>query len=454
MNGRDDLVIVAVSRYADACPEDLHVDCPFAEPSLDGGRKCDEQCRSVARSYTRAGRSEPTANFDAGLILMQDMDGAQEPSASWQLASLLLVLRRVAESRPFDLESGTTLHRRKVDATSALAALNNLGWDFDALLRAGLGPVISSRLTTLLMPEVRATLRARGFNDHTRLRAWDDVVDTTDSASVREYLDNWLQFSTLDDILEWRAPRVTEFLGETPALQPDQANAYLWVVDRLTQTYLSDWSMVALQSEYSFRFEGWRPDWIPLEQVAAQREVPEGTLAKELGSRLLGKRWGTPIGLSRSDPEALSELIRDALAWISEGRPDVAAASFEGALRISPDDADLANNLAFCLIPSDPGRAIDLLDRAAVSGYARSDVLSCNRALAQGLCGEYEASLETIEGALAALGPEASQLSAYLWSLSGLPTNWEVVEVVPSVYLWELKGWLQEKRPSGSQANQ
>jgi len=67
---------------------------------------------------------------------------------------------------------------------------------------------------------------------------------------------------------------------------------------------------------------------------------------------------------------------------LREGRRQSAAAIFEAIARVSPGDAAAHNNFGFCLLPDDPGKALEELETAASLGMASRGTNVGNRMLA------------------------------------------------------------------------
>jgi len=82
---------------------------------------------------------------------------------------------------------------------------------------------------------------------------------------------------------------------------------------------------------------------------------------------------------------------------------------YEALQKLCPDDADVLNNLAFCLIPLDPRRAIPLLEKALE--MEAGAVRYANLALCHILVGEFGEAKRYLE----------------------IPTG---IQVPPFVYLW------------------
>ena len=194
--------------------------------------------------------------------------------------------------------------------------------------------------------------------------------------------------ATWDDLMNWRPPS-TATADDTPFV-PHNVSDDLWVTERFTKTYLSEWSVPALRSEWRYLHGQKLAPCDPFEMRV--REVSANDLARVMADRL------------RADPHPSEELtnmlVKPAVTFLEEGRRTEAAALFEAALRYDPNSADALNNLGFCLLPDDPEQALRHLDAAMGTGQANIEVTNANRLLALILLGRWTSAGDLAESHL------------------------------------------------------
>lgn len=373
-------------------------------------------------------------NFDASeaLLIAQGMNPS--PTSQWSTTALLMTLKDVVRSQPYHSD-GTLVLARHVDGTSAFAFLGQRGVDPASLLQHGFG--------SLLLLTIDSTLAINEFEGDTA--SSDDPHHLTEwqrlrrgvleeripvehelrlSKAFRERLQPWMADTEISEILRWTPPP-----AEMPESVEPQAGAdykeFLWFVERFTQTYLTDWTDDSLALEYRYVLEQWRPQYLPSE-LLLERDIRAEKVCREISSRTV---HGRP-----TDPVAQLVLVERALEAIREQRRDVAAAIFTAARTLDPNDASLANNLGFCLIPDEPRRAIEVLAEARALG--RTDLLNfANTAAAHFVLGDLKGALEACDEART-FGLKKTHI-AWLWALP-MQGELTVYESAPAVYICDL----------------
>ena len=408
-----DLQIVALLRYVDACSggPQRHADCPIGLASETPDDQCDPACRDVVSGLLRRGRAAVTTHaedFDARQILLSEPQTG--PDALWHASSLLQELARAARSHPCD-RSGRLIWKREVFATTALGALAARGLDPEALLRFGLGDRIRLGLASWLA-RVQEPGDGRAAWNHRS--EWEDVFSVASeegtgvgrylssaiNGAAESYIESWLTEASIEDLLSWRPSAVTG----TQRRPPDKVEAWKWLVDRFTQTYLHTWSPTSLNLEYAM-LRGQAVPPFPLE-VLRDRLVPIERVTTAIADRQLGKAAGI-------DPAVLGALIEQAVELLQDGQRVAAAALFDAARAFNPDDPVVRNNYAFCILVDRPAEARVFLERA-LGGRGNNDVVTlCNLALAAHLLGDQEAALRRTEEAFQSTHGATS--GAYLW---------------------------------------
>ncbi len=409
-SAESDLVIVSLVRYADSCdPARRHSDCPFAVEH-QGKLTCHEECRGVIRSLLRRGRGEPASRskFDARRLRLSEPDGP--PDILWHTSSLLQVVTAATRACPLRGDGSLGL-RRLVDATSALGALGGRGLDPEDLIRRGFARSVKLALALWL-----------GRRSDDRLSNWEHIaqwrtifkkgivgqatpegyLEAISDGPVAEYLNAWIATASVEDVLLWRPPdRHTEPRATEPATE--DMEIWTWVVERFTQTYLDRWSLSSLKREYAFVQGSWQPDFST--EVLAERVVLREEVATALADRAM-------VSSDVIDPATMESFTEQAVALLRDGQRTAAAALFNAARMLKPNDRMAQNNYAFCILVDNPEEAkglfIDLLRRRV----PYPAVTWCNLALAESLLGQVDAALKACEQAYEAdTGPKA-----YLWS--------------------------------------
>ncbi|TDC67834.1 hypothetical protein E1200_13660 [Actinomadura sp. GC306] len=418
-----DLKIVSIVRYVDACdPADRHRDCPHSV-QRDGVFTCHEECRDLLTSLLRRGRTPAMSNphaFDARQIRLSETEPT--PNVLWHTSSLLQVVVKVARTNPLGEHDGINL-RRYVDATSALGALGCRGLDPEGLIRRGVAETVKLAIAGWL--EI-SELTDESRRDTALLDRWrtffaesaekpaspGDYIEAALFGRCAERLNAWLQTAPVEDLLRWRPP---EEWPESPpsASAGSETELWTWLVERYTETYLSEWSLDSLKREYTFLKGTWRPG-LPTE-ILDGRILAIEEVATELAERAVAE--GDSI-----DPATMTSLINQAAALLETGQRKAAAALMDGARRLKPSDLVLQQNHAFCFLPDHPGRARAVFKEVLAKETPRPQVTLCNLALAEFLLGDAPAALQACDQAFRAVAQKRTL--AYLWVRNA--DGWEI----------------------------
>lgn len=423
-----EILAVALTRYADACPPTLHPDCPFAVTGA-AGRTCHQECRDEVVRLQRPAHTGISAFssmlFDAGQTLLSE-DGLV-PNAGWHTTSLVLRLEQALNHPPIGPD-GEYLLRRDIDATNSMAYLGQRGIDPEWLVRFGLGPLLTFRIVVWVGSHY---LNREDGPDPTGgwLAAAESFVGVgaefdglgpwlakAHQSGFREHVDRWVKQAPFEDLWMWRPAPVDQDLTVA-----DDGQA-AWVMDRFRLTYLSDWAEASLHHEYRYQ-RGDDESPIPAMEMK-RRDVPFTNLTAEIAARAVGDK-----GRHSAD------VTWQALQFLEEGRRREAAALFDATRIIDPADANAHNNYGFCITPDEPSEALMALRRAAeLEGV--DDVNRINQAVALRLLNRLDDALAAAERAYAhraSLG-----ISAWLWERPDDPDQAKVINVDPASYLIDL----------------
>jgi hypothetical protein len=377
--------------------------------------------------------------FDARKVMLSDHG---QPTSSQRTVSLVTALRAaLLEAVPGVPKSDPKVQ----DLRKIVDELTSRGLDGDSLVRYGLLPEliagVVAQTLSYWMPSLRIARSAALIEPPDMLpdaprrptgTTWANLLGPAiqgempqsevvhlASDSLAPVLDRilrkaipWVLSATIDDLLTLRPPAFEQLQTTVSALGPESVtlNEYRWIIDRFATTHLSEWSTPSLHQEY-----GWRQGTHPppcAETLMGDRLVVDRDLNDEIARRAVEvvplELVGAPAGLSIA---LLAKLRSTAIEFLRAERASDAAALFELALKESPRDAQLVNNLGFCLIPQDPRRALIELEKARRLGYHATEVNLHNRALCKILLGEYRTALAMVQD----FWPRARSESALLW---------------------------------------
>jgi tetratricopeptide (TPR) repeat protein len=405
MGAEQELAVVALARYADACPpRTLHPDCPYAVDTATG-RTCGVECRTILTNLLRPLSKAVESKFDAGQLLIEARAGSLEPNMHWPTSALVSMLAKVARSIAIDFGSDQLRLRRLIDGTSALAVLGHRGLDTKLLLAHGVGESFGTAIGVAL--SISEEMTGASWPDR---EAWQTFLEDSDSSTsdllrrgsndrLRRAMASWILASDPEDVLAWKPPSK----GAATVAQIDDGAAaeYRWFVTRLSTTYMDDWEMPDLELEYRFATGAWRPEFVPVSLASERLETPDG-VARAIANRATS-------GRGRTAGEFI--LTEQAAAFIQSGRLDLAETAFATARSLDPTNGSYANNHGFCLIPSNASGALDALLESRRLGYG-SPVLGANLGLVYQLLGRNADALAELN---AAIGKAAEDPSGYLW---------------------------------------
>ncbi|MGB7962628.1 MAG: hypothetical protein WCF12_06665 [Propionicimonas sp.] len=302
---------------------------------------------------------------------------------------------------------------REIDATNALAYLGQRGFDSEWIVRFGLAQEIPTMLALWVIgwySETSGTeLRPHwvapwldAFEKHMgECDGGADIGQLLAAAHQTGYLEwikRWLQQAPLRDIVSWTP---TESI--TAGNDSDDGQAR-WMIDRFTETYLRDWAETSLHHEYQY-LRGRQDPPVSVGEMM-RRQLTKSDVDRELARRA--------VEGSRS---RLAEVKSQAIGLLSAGRRREAAALFDAARILEPQDAEAHNNYGFCTTPDDPEVALGALVRAEELGITTKPLNLLNQSIALRLLGRVADALTTAERAHDQLGGRSEP--AWLWGNLG-----------------------------------
>jgi hypothetical protein len=103
---------------------------------------------------------------------------------------------------------------------------------------------------------------------------------------------------------------------------------------------------------------------------------------------------------------------------------------FEAAAALAPDNGEIFNNWAFCLIPEDASRALDLLDKAIALGMDKASTTIGNKLYCYLFLERYSTGLAYAESVLAEWDAVVGE-NGYMWQIDD---RWNVKSVSTKAY--------------------
>ncbi len=458
-----EIFLRALRLFSDACrPPDLLRECPYSVDLPEGGRGCAEECIEILDRYgepeqlspiefghgiaavplksNREATPSPVSNrpFDAAEIRLRDK--AIPDLSKWSTSTLVIELRENFIPSPQAL----TVPARGDLCRRICAEIDLRGLSSNDLIRYGLG---SSLVHTIPIAVTAPALMAvdqrfaerNGFRQGTPLPeappGWVQLADLiaadtnatglapltgspTPRAQARRRMNaaltsaftnklhGWVETADLQALIDWEAPAVSDFLDfSLPESTKARKMAFVrsrWLMDRLTETYLSDWRFTSLQLEWRYSRGEQEPPCG--RKVMRERYIERNELAFALSD-----------AASRRDStnEKSAALYSMALQLVKSEQVASAAEVLKLALKGDPENPKLLNSLGFCMLAEEPQVAIEYLEQARSLGY-KNTVNTCNLLYGLLRTGKYAAVLELSEAALVDW-PKLDRTTSVLW---------------------------------------
>jgi hypothetical protein len=133
----------------------------------------------------------------------------------------------------------------------------------------------------------------------------------------------------------------------------------VWLIDRFTETYLSDWRHKSLIQEWLYSHSR-RRGCCPA-PIMRERAIDAAELNLEIAHRV-SQDEAEPVETELLHVSSFTPL---ALKLLYDGNTSDAASIYRAVVELRPDNYEALNNLGFCLIPTSPLEAITALDRCA-----------------------------------------------------------------------------------------
>ena len=440
-----ELFLRALREYSENCePPELTPGCPYSVQTTPGVRGCGEECMDLLgkhgapdpsevvdldgvisihrsrRPRARRTSDKATKAFDAREIFLHDQ-ASDEPFARWRLSAILCALIEGVKTPPPEDDDKFAERRDRIDGL--IAESERRGLSFGTQILPHLRPAVFKAVLAWLMSSQSQEDPSSAFGD---ADAWLSFAGTQfdfttppkeNDEGLRALFKTtrrWAMTADTDEVINW-VPPVPSLFEENPdsvASMPDDDG--IWIFDRFTKTYLGDWSIPALRSEWKY-LHGQHDAPCPPTDMSV-RKVSESDLAKVMADRLAAET--SPSSEPPSD--LADELVEPALKFIQDGRRMEAAALFEAAVHNEPHNPASLNNLGFCLLPDHPARALEYLERAAVTGQGHSELFDANRILALASNGRYTSAIDLSTKYLERYETTASRAPVWLWEIDSV----------------------------------
>jgi hypothetical protein len=337
--------------------------------------------------------SEATANPDAHWLTIS-LVTAVRGLLTWTPAESLVWPRQAASpGRSLDANPDARL-----DAfVAATSELTRRGLDADSLVRYGMPNEMAAVLTGLLLLgdlgiDVPDLARRRGVD----LEAWREALPPLELNTSRHEVSahrlgeiamgyarnyvpaifSWIASAPLASLVMLSPPEASQLVHSHPGCNGDTKirERYAWLIDRFSTSSSRGWLTTSLQYEYRWQ-DGSEPPPCP-QECMRERALDKNELNAELA-----RRSAHGIG-GDLDPQSIlaTEVDSHARNLVKQGRYHEAAALFEFAVLKRPYDADIRNNLGFCLMPENARAALKELEAAAHLGYDHPAINVYNRA--------------------------------------------------------------------------
>jgi len=357
-----------------------------------------------------------------------------EPSEGWRTVSLVTALLGILSHGP-EFERPTPEARSEAFIGCA-DELSKRGLDAVALVRYGmmteaLAPVLASLIVEAMSGDFepihgidaqrwRSALGIELPTSNSGESSNPGVVGWFEDALLPAVptLRKWAAGVPLKELIDLRPP-TRDFVLSLPTHQPGGRglrDLYRWAVDHFAHTYYRDWDTTSLHYELRW-LDG---DILPPcpDEIMRDRKVSRGEIAQEIARRVVYKKKTRDPGES-----LVSEMTLHARRLLRQGRYSEAAAVFEFGVQQRPEDAEIRNNLGFCLIPLDAREALNHLSVAANMGYGPSATNAYNQMCCYVAMGRSRAALNVAEDEWKRSQP--ARRDAMLWKQSA-DAQWEL----------------------------
>lgn len=347
----------------------------------------------------------------------------REPSEQWRTVSLVTAMLGIITHGP-EFEKPTP-QARQTAFRAAADELSRRGLDAVALVRYGMSREVIAPLGSSL---IVGLISDASIFDGIDIPGWQTALDleppirSSDLPAPGE-VTAWFNnkfLPIISQLLQWAAnASLDELVNLTPPTRNAMASLptrelsdrslreqYRWAVDHFAKTFYRDWQTESLHYELRW-LDG---DILPPcpDELMRDRKIPREEITQEIARRVVYNSGDADPGESLAE-----EMTRHAEKLLRQGRCREAAAVFEFGVQQRPEDADVRNNLGFCLIPVEPREALDHLRAASNMGYEPSATNAYNQMCCYVAIGRSRAALNIADSEYKQ--PRVKQVGAFLW---------------------------------------
>ncbi len=415
----------------------LHPSCPYREELPAKIFDCNLQCEELLASLdpthpsspqfeyyplriTSRDSSESSAIFDAGEITIRDQ---AKPPAQCHVTSLMRRLEEQVSKIPL-------VNSRFDGVSECLRELDRRGLPAEPIFKQYIAAAVTiSCLMVRLLPDKPPEMTDETYKLLGNiLRAAKIPMEGRfkgDMRGLREFVYGFICSVPFDLLLDSGIPNPATINFDDP-VPPQQSSVpdekTRWIIDRFTKTYLHDWKWPSLRHEKLFMQNDLKSD-VPV-GVLHTRQVNLSDLNGELADR--------SITSSQSSERYESTMIE----ILKRGQIDATLDFCRAIKDAHPEDPLARNNYAFCLIPSDPEKALAELTKAHELLQSSNSLIEVNRVFALFRLGRYNDALDLAEGVYLESQVRHSNQPAFLWDMRSPAAELIDTETIP--YLIEL----------------
>lgn len=302
---------------------------------------------------------------------------------------LLLAARALLERPP---EQGESLDDRAAGVRAIARQLDTHGVDGLSLIRFGMGQLFAGPVLGSVAASVFLSMHGEQLDEDAQpinVAGWRSALGVEEGLAKPDDLSAllghaasmigaWIVSAPFDSLVRLEpVPKEALAAWATAVDESTRAAAevYVWLVDRSIEADVEKWSTSSLKLEYRYSVLGEALE-APEAFLAISSTEPNG-LAHALAARVIREEtdhhqaeWAA----------LLSAVQKQAKGLLRQGRCAEAAALFDFLVGRNPGDPALRNNLAFCLVTSNPADATEHLRDAQRMGFEPKSLLLYNRA--------------------------------------------------------------------------
>lgn len=462
-----DLFLRALREYSESCePPALIPDCPFSVSTEPGVRGCAEECMDILgatgapppsvevdlgdgisirrRRSPRARRPlHPNSRpYDAKEVFLADQEAG--PLSTWRIAAVLHGLVDLVTSPPPDDLDQRQQRLDRLDEFRRI--ISGRGMDYDCHVVPSLRIPVAGTIfgyAIASQPAEDVPLAVAGWaslaGDYLPTEDAGITVESAGQAfeSLLLPITRWALTADYEGLVNWRAPgRSLLDESEIPlaATEPIDSDGK-WLVDRFLKTYMHDWSTDSLRREWLYQHG-------QLQSPCNAADMSSRPIDLTALAQVLAERSAAADPPTVDQSRFASKFVRSAVAFLQEARYIEAAALFEAIVRRQPDDPEALNNLGFCLLASDPDKALKSLSLANDQPSADHDLIDINRLLTLFVLGRKTAATDLADRLLHRLADgRGLRTPTFLWEpaslLAGAPNLVERTDML--AYVQEVK---------------